>query len=28
MMGVTSLGFLTLGVWVFSKSWRNLVGQL
>ena len=28
MVTVTALGFLTLGVWVFSKSWREIVGSL
>lgn len=27
MLG-TALGFLTLGVWVFSKSWKQLVGYM
>lgn len=28
MMAVTSVGFLALGVWVFSKSWRALAARL
>lgn len=28
MMGVSALFFLAIGVWVFSKSWRNMVVKL
>ena len=28
VMGATSFGFLVLGVWVFSRGWKNLVSRL
>ena len=28
VMGATSVGLLTLGIWVFSRSWRNLVVRI